>query len=76
MVRLNITMPEDLVKQLKSVRNKSRFIAQAIREKIKRDKKERMKHLLIEGYKQSAGDDKEINGEWEGVTLENGWENE
>ena len=74
MVRLNITVPEDLVLQLKSVRNKSRYIAQALREKIHREKKQELEHLLIEGYKNSSPEDHKVNAEWEKATFREGWE--
>ena len=76
MVRLNITMPEDLVQQLKHIRNKSKFIAQALREKFQRDKKKELENLLIEGYQKSTEEDKIINKEWEAITLEDVDENQ
>ena len=72
MVRLNITMPDDLAKQLTHVRNKSGFIAQALREKLQKEKKEKLEHLLIEGYKESREEDVGINREWEQRTLNDG----
>lgn len=72
MVRLNITMPMDLVKQLKHIRNKSQFIAEALREKFQMQKKKKLKELLIEGYQQSSSEDKKINRDWESA-LNDGW---
>ncbi len=68
MVRLNITMPDDLGKELRHVRNKSGFIAEALREKLNRDKKRKLESLLIEGYRKSAQDDKVINQEWDAAS--------
>ncbi len=70
--RLNITIPNDINKEIKDISNKSAFISEAIKEKIDRIKKERLDKLLIEGYKTTSKEDKEINDEWEDITLE-GW---
>jgi metal-responsive CopG/Arc/MetJ family transcriptional regulator len=70
--RLNITIPEEIDKEIKNIPNKSSFISAAIKEKIDRINKEKLDKLLIEGYKATSKEDKEINEEWENVTLE-GW---
>ena len=72
MIRLNITMPEDLVEELRKVENKSQFISQALREKISKLKKNKIEKLLIEGYSQSARKDKKIIKDWDN-TLTDGW---
>lgn len=72
MVRLNITMPEDLAEDIADIQNKSRFIAEALREKLKRQKEEQLERSLKEAYQELAQEDKHLNQEWEGVTLE-GW---
>jgi len=73
MIRLNITLPEELVEQLKHEQNKSRFITEALREKINRDKKKETERLMKEGYRTSSDDDKKLNVDWEKASLE-GWE--
>ncbi|MCP2518968.1 hypothetical protein NLB96_00505 [Candidatus Aminicenantes bacterium AC-335-K20] len=73
MKRLNITIPEELDRALKSKPNKSRFIAEAIREKLEREEKKKLDELLIEGYKATKEEDKRLNKEWENITLEE-WE--
>lgn len=70
MKRLNITLPENVAEALETFENKSRFIAEAVIEKIKKDKKAETDFLLIEGYKNERSQDKKINEEWENVTLE------
>ncbi|MHB1377064.1 MAG: hypothetical protein ACYCXB_06530 [Candidatus Humimicrobiaceae bacterium] len=72
MKRLNITLPERVAEAIEVYQNKSRFITEAIIEKIKKDKKEKLDILLIEGYKNESGSDREINQEWEDATLK-GW---
>ena len=72
MKRLNITLPEELTREIENISNKSRFIAEALEEKLTRIKKEKLNKLLAEGYKATKEEDKKINKEWENITLE-GW---
>ena len=72
MKRLNITLPERVAEAIEVYQNKSKFIAEAINEKIQKDKKEKLDTLLIEGYKSECNTDKKINKEWEAATIE-GW---
>ena len=72
MKRLNITLPEEIAQEIKYIPNKSGFISEAIKEKLERINKEKLDKLLIEGYKATRKEDKEINQEWEKITLE-GW---
>lgn len=72
MKRLNITLPEDLVKELENIPNKSRFIAEALRERLEKIKRQKLDELLIKGYKSTYKEDFEINKDWESITLE-GW---
>ena len=73
MVRLNITIPERLSEKLNHVRNKNRFVSQALREKFQKEEKRKSDRLLIEGYKNSSIEDKSINEDWEKGTLNDGW---
>jgi len=72
MKRLNITLPEEIAQEIKDIPNKSGFISEAVKEKLERMNKEKLDKLLIEGYKATRKEDKEINKEWEKITLE-GW---
>jgi len=72
MKRLNITLPEEIAQEIKDIPNKSAFISEAVKEKLERMNKEKLDKLLIEGYKATKKEDKEINQEWEKITLE-GW---
>jgi len=69
--RLNITLPEDVVEILKDVKNKSAFIAEAIREYKKQKDKEKLIAELKEGYLSSAKEDIELSKDWE-VTINDG----
>ena len=68
--RLNITIPEEINEEIKSIPNKSSFISEAIKEKIDKMNKEKLDKLLIEGYQATTKEDKMINDEWENITLE------
>jgi metal-responsive CopG/Arc/MetJ family transcriptional regulator len=70
MKRLNITLPEGLYEELKPVPNKSRFISEAIKNRLEREKKEKLDKLLVKGYKATNDEDKKLNEEWEYITLE------
>ncbi len=70
MKKLNITIPEEINKELRDIPNKSAFISSAIKEKIDRIKKEELDRLLIKGYKATSVEDKEVDSEWENITLE------
>jgi len=70
MKRLNITLSEEIVEEIKDVPNKSRFIAEALKEKLEKMKKEKLDRLLIEGYKATKEEDKNVDEEWEKITLE------
>jgi len=72
MKRLNITLPDDIGQYLETIRNKSSFIAEALKEKFERERKRKLDNLLIEGYKATKEEDKKLNIEWEKPTLE-GW---
>jgi len=70
--RLNITLPEEIAQEIKDIPNKSGFISEAVKEKLDRINKEKLDKLLIEGYKATRREDREINQDWEKITLE-GW---
>ncbi len=70
MVRLNITMPEDVAGQLNQVKNKSRFIADVLREKFNRENEKRIKILLIEGYQVMAKENSKMMEEFKHADRE------
>ncbi len=70
MKRLNITLPDEVVREIKDLPNKSRFIAEALKEKLERIEREKFDRLLVEGYKATKEEDKRIDKEWEKITLE------
>jgi len=63
-VRINITLPLEIAEMLRNVKNKSGFIAEAIRERIEREEKANLIRELSEGYKARKKEDKELALEW------------
>jgi metal-responsive CopG/Arc/MetJ family transcriptional regulator len=75
-IRLNITIPKDLARELSKragTRKKSRFIAEAIRQKIDDLNSRELKELLKEGYASTRKESLDLTGEFEPVDLE-GWD--
>ena len=74
-VRLNITIPEELARQLDSIvgaRRKSRFIAETLRKRIQEIEEQKLQQLLQEGYKARKKESQSIAREFEPADLE-GW---
>lgn len=75
-IRLNITLPEDLANQIDNLvepKKKSRFIAEAIRQRIEALERKKRESLLKEGYKAMYAESLEIAKDFEAVDLE-GWD--
>jgi metal-responsive CopG/Arc/MetJ family transcriptional regulator len=75
-VRLNVTLPKGLVEAMNRVtepRKRSRFIAEAVRQKIEQKEKEKMEKLLVEGYHAAAKESLALTKEFESADLE-GWD--
>lgn len=70
MSRLNITLPDKIAAKLASKPNKSRYIADALKEKFECERKKEIEDQMAEGYKTSKNEDKQINDEWEKAGLE------
>ncbi len=64
-VRINITIPFEIAEMLKNVKNKSAFIAEAIRERTEREEKAILIKELTEGYKVRRKEDKELSLDWD-----------
>lgn len=73
MARLNITLPDEIARQLATKRNKSRFIAIALEEKLEREKKKIIESLLLEGYKATSKEEEKLRDNWEKAGIE-GWD--
>ncbi len=73
--RLNITLPGDVVKILSGVKNKSAYIAEAIKQKKMLEEKEKMRKKIEAAYKECAQEDYETYKDWED-TLNDGLEDD
>ncbi|KKO19949.1 MAG: hypothetical protein L3J18_02865 [Candidatus Brocadia sp.] len=71
--RINILLPEDVAQILSTVKNKSAYIAEAIKEKKLHDEKKRLRNKLEAAYKAAVNEDYEVYKEWED-TLSDGLE--
>ncbi|MFC1815025.1 CopG family ribbon-helix-helix protein [Thermodesulfobacteriota bacterium] len=75
-VRLNITLPKELAQALNKLsgpRKRSRFISEAIRQRIEQRQKEELDKILEEGYRAMGGESLALAKEFEAVDLE-GWD--
>lgn len=73
MQRINITLPDDLTKDLRKTiptRSRSKFIAEALKERL--SKKRLSKREWIKSLKANYDFDKKVAKEWEVTELE-GW---
>ena len=76
MVRMSITIPEELAQKLDQVagsRKKSEFIAESLIERIKKMEEEKLQNELAEGYKAQKDESLSIAEEFGAVDLE-GWD--
>ena len=75
-VRLNITLPEELARQLHELiapGKKSQFIAEALKKRIKEMETEKLQQILEEGYKARKKESEQLAKEFEPIDLE-GWD--
>lgn len=75
-VRMNITLPEELVRQINKLvkpKKKSQFIAESLQQRIARIQREKMQEVLEEGYKARKKESQSLAKEFESVDLE-GWD--
>ena len=75
-VRLNITIPEEVARQLDRIvgaRGKSRFIAETLRKRIQEIEEQKLHQMLEEGYKERKRESQAISREFEPADLE-GWD--
>lgn len=74
MVRLNITLPEEIYEKLCRLtgeRKKSHYISMVLEERFQKEEEAFLEKLLKEGYLSTKKEDNKINEEWEAITLEN-----
>jgi len=75
-VRMNITLPEELVRQIDKLvkpKKKSQFIAESLQQRIARIQREKLQEVLEEGYKARKKESQSLAKKFESVDLE-GWD--
>jgi metal-responsive CopG/Arc/MetJ family transcriptional regulator len=75
-VRLNVTLPDDLARKLDEIvktKEKSRFIAETLRQRIEKIQHEELQKALEEGYKARREESHFIAKDFEAIDLE-GWD--
>ena len=75
-VRLNITLPRELAEELdefSGTRKRSRFIAEALRQRIKQMEREELEKNMEEGYRATEQEGRALAKEFETADLE-GWD--
>ena len=69
---LQITIPDELFGALSLLaKRQDKFVAEAIREKLAREKARNLQQLLAEGYRATAQEDLALAKEFECADLEN-----
>ena len=69
---LQITIPDEIFGILSSFsKEQDKFVVEAIREKLEREKTKNLKRLLVEGYQATAKEDLALTREFETADLEN-----
>ncbi len=72
MKTIEIKVPDEILGFLGSVsKEQEKFILEAIKEKVNREKKRDLKMLLVEGYLATSAEDLKITKEFETADLEN-----
>ncbi len=72
MKTIEINIPDEILGFLGSVsREQEKFVLEAIKEKVNREKKHDLKMLLVEGYQATLAEDLKITKEFETADLEN-----
>ena len=64
-MRFNITLPKEIGLKLKASKNRSRVVAESLRETFDHETHRRLELLLKEGHKATAKEDLELNNEFE-----------
>lgn len=72
MKTLEINVPDEILGFLGSVsKEQEKFVLEAIKEKISREKTRDLKDVLAEGYRATYAEDLKITKEFEAADLEN-----
>ena len=71
MKTIQITMPEELEKSLDAIAgDRDAFIVETIKKRLEDTKSKRMEKLLVEGYKASRDEARQLSKEFNKIDLE------
>lgn len=65
---IEVDIPEEIIKEIDSLSED--FVIKAIREKIEREKENKLRNLLIEGYQASKEEDLDLAKDFEPADFE------
>ena len=72
MKTIEVKVPDEILGFLGSIsREQEKFVLEAIKEKVNREKQRELKTILAEGYQATAKEDLHITKEFEAADLEN-----
>ncbi len=72
MKTIEINVPDEILGFLGSVSNeREKFVLEAIKEKVSRERKHNLKTLLVEGYQATFAEDLEITKDFEAADWQN-----
>ena len=72
MKTIEINVPDEILGFLGAVSNeREKFVLEAIKEKVSRERKHNLKTLLVEGYQATFAEDFEITKDFEAADLQN-----
>lgn len=72
MKTIEVKLPDEIFGVLSTIaKQKNKFVVEAIREKLEREKKQNMKQLLAEGYQATSKEDLALAKEFETADFEN-----
>lgn len=64
---MNITLPKRDMERLRRQKNRSAFVAQAVREKLDAEENQRKLRELAEAYQKASAEDADLIDDWDGV---------
>ena len=67
-MRFNVTIDWEVGKLLRGIKNKSRYITEALREKLRREENKKRLAALQKAYQASSKEDHSLVGDWDAVS--------
>lgn len=72
METIQLEIPSEMLGVINTLsQKKEEFVLEAIQEKIEREKRDKLRLLLVEGYQSTSEEDLEITKDFEGADFDN-----